>query len=211
MGRQREPFINRVPYYLTTRLLIIPVFHLYFRGRIHGRENVPKTGPLLVVCNHASYFDPPILSSCVNRPVAYMAKEELFNVPILKQLIRLYGAFPVKRTAADRSAIRTSLNALNDGWAMGIFLQGTRTPDGKITEPKLGAAMIAAKANVPILPVSLWGTEKILQGSNIPKAARLTVRIGKLIPAPTATTKEQLQMITDECASIINDMHSLVR
>jgi 1-acyl-sn-glycerol-3-phosphate acyltransferase len=93
----------------------------------------------------------------MRRPVAFMAKEELFRIPVLKQGIELYGAYPVKRGAADRSAIRSALNCLSAGWAVGLFLQGTRTPDARISEPKLGAALIAAKAKVPLLPVSLWG------------------------------------------------------
>ena len=92
-----------------------------------------------------------------------MAKEELFKVPVLKQAIRWYGAYPVKRGSADRSAIREALNQLDQGWAVGIFLQGTRTPDGRIPDPKIGAALIAAKAQVPLLPVSLWGTQHIFR------------------------------------------------
>ena len=188
------------------------MLHVYFRGRIYGSDNVPKEGPLVVVSNHASYFDPPILSSCVRRPVAYMAKEELFNIPALKQVIKLSGAYPVKRTAADRSAIRAAIAALNQGWAAGIFLQGTRSPDERITTPKLGAAMIAAKAKVPLLPVSLWGTQAILQkGSPLPKPVPVTVRIGNLIEAPNSTNKEELQAITDKCAAVINEMHDLGR
>ncbi|WP_204101838.1 MULTISPECIES: lysophospholipid acyltransferase family protein, partial [Spirulina sp. CCY15215] len=106
--------------------------------RIYGVENVPQEGPLVVASNHASNFDPPIVSNCVCRPVAFMAKEELFKVPVLGQAIELYGAYPVKRSSADRSAIKAALSSLNEGWAVGIFLQGTRTLDGKITEPKLG-------------------------------------------------------------------------
>ncbi len=87
------------------------------------RRNVPQSGPLLVVSNHASYFDPPIVSNCVRRPVAYMAKEELFKIPVLAQAIKLYGAYPVSRGSADRNAIRSALEYLNKGWAVGVFLK----------------------------------------------------------------------------------------
>jgi len=188
------------------------MFFLYFRGRVEGIENVPRRGPLVVVGNHGSHLDPPILSGCVNRPVAYMAKEELFEVPILKHAIALYGAYPVKRDTFDRRAIRTALEASQKGWAVGLFLEGTRTPDARIYHPKLGAALIAAKTQAPLLPVSLWGTEKILvSDSPIPRPVPVTVRIGQLISPPKTTRREDLQRVTDKCTSIINAMHDLGR
>lgn len=188
------------------------MLHGYFRGRIYGAENVPQKGPLVVTSNHASDFDPPIVSCCVRRPVAFMAKEELFAIPIFKQAIRLYGAYPVKRGLSDRNAIRAAINALQEGWTAGIFLQGTRTPDARITEPKLGAALIAAKAGVPIVPVSLWGTEKILvAGSSLPRPVPVTVRIGEPIEAPSSTKREELQAVTEKCAVVISALHNLGR
>lgn len=199
-------------YHLFKWSVVSPTLHFYLRGRIYGAEQVPKVGPLVVVSNHASDFDPPLLSCCVGRPVAYMAKEELFQVPILKQAIQLYGAYPVKRGSADRSAIRAALTSLSAGWATGVFLQGTRTPDARITDPKLGAALIAAKAQAPILPVSLWGTERILRsGSPIPRSVPVTVRIGAPIPPPRSGDREELEALTQQCAAIINGLHDLGR
>jgi 1-acyl-sn-glycerol-3-phosphate acyltransferase len=208
----REPFASLVLYHLFKWSVVSPLLHGYFRGRIYGAEKVPLQGPLVVVSNHASYFDPPILSNCMRRPVAFMAKEELFEIPLLKQGIELYGAYPVKRSTGDRGAIRAAVNCLNEGWAVGIFLQGTRTADGRINEPKLGAAMIAAKANVPLLPVSLWGTEKILRkGASFPHPVPVTIRIGELIDAPTSSKREALEVITARCTTAINAMHDLGR
>jgi 1-acyl-sn-glycerol-3-phosphate acyltransferase len=210
--RNREPFINLFLFNFAKWSFISPFYYTYFRGKAYGLEKVPKTGPLVVVCNHGSYYDPPLLSTTIRRPVSFMAKEELFNVPVLKQLIRLYGAYPVKRGSGDRQAIRLALNALKDGWAVGLFLEGTRTNDGRIYEPKLGAALIAAKANAPILPVSLWGVEKIVKkGSAIPQSVPLTLRVGDVIPPPTSTKKEELEEITNRCCRIINEMHDLGR
>ena len=212
MGKNREPFASLALYHAFKWSVVSPVLHAYLRGRVYGTENVPQEGPLLVVSNHASDFDPPILSCCVQRPVAYMAKEELFRVPILKQAITLYGAYPVKRGAADRTAIRSAIECLQAGWAVGVFLQGTRTPDARIPDPKLGAALIAAKVKVPLLPVSLWGTEAIFQkGSPLPRPVPVTVRIGKLIDAPTSTKREELEAITQQCAAAIHAMHDLGR
>ena len=207
---KREPFVSLSLYHLFKWSVVSPMLHVYFRGRIYGAEKVPQTGPLVVVSNHASDFDPPILSCCVRRPVAFMAKEELFDIPIFKRAIALYGAYPVKRTAADRSAIRAAIDKLQAGWAVGLFLQGTRTPDARITEPKLGAAMIAAKVGAPLVPVSLWGTEKILKGS-VPRFVPLTVRIGDVIDPPISTKREELQSVTEKCTTVINAMHALGR
>jgi len=188
------------------------MLHTYFRGRIYGAENVPQTGPLVIVSNHASDFDPPMLSNCMQRPVAFMAKEELFQVPVLKQAITLYGAYPVKRGSPDRSAIRAALASLEQGWAVGVFITGTRTRDGRVTDPKLGAAMIAAKAQAPLLPVSLWGTHAIFQkGSALPRPVPVTVRVGELMPPPTSSKREELEIVTQQCADAINSLLDLGR
>jgi 1-acyl-sn-glycerol-3-phosphate acyltransferase len=212
MGRNREPIASLVLYYAFKWSVVSPVLHAYLRGHIYGAENVPKEGPLVVVSNHASYFDPPIVSNCVGRPVAFMAKEELFNIPLFNQGIKLYGAYPVKRGMGDRAAIRSALDYLSAGWAVGLYLQGTRTPDGRIPHPKSGAAWIAAKANAPLLPVSLWGTQKIItKGSSIPRPAPVTVRIGQVIDAPTSTKREELEAITQQCTTAIHTLHDLGR
>ena len=212
MGKNREPFASLVLYHAFKWSVVSPMLHAYFRGRIYGAEHVPQEGPLVVVCNHASHFDPPIVSSCMRRPVAFMAKEELFNIPVLKHGIKLYGAYPVKRGMADRSAIRSALACLEEGWAIGVFLEGTRTPDARIHDPKLGAALIAAKAKVPLLPVSLWGTQKILvKDSPVPHSVPVTVRIGQVIDAPTSTKREELEAITQKCKEAIHELHDLGR
>lgn len=211
-SRNREPIPSLILYHYFKWSVVSPVLHTYFRVKIYGAEKVPQQGALVVVSNHASDFDPPILSNCVRRPVAFMAKEELFQVPVLKQAISLYGAYPVKRGSADRSAIRSALTYLDQGWATGVFLEGTRTSDGRIHDPKLGAALIAAKAHAPLLPVCLWGTDQIfVSGSPIPRPVPITVRIGELIPAPTSTDREVLEPLTEKCAQEINALHDLGR
>lgn len=212
MTKSREPFASLLLYHAFKWSIVSPVLHAYLRGRIYGAEQVPMTGPLVVVSNHASDFDPPIVSNCLRRPVAFMAKEELFEIPVLKQAIELYGAYPVKRGAADRTAIRSAIACLAQGWAVGVFLEGTRTPDGRIPHPKLGAALIAAKAQVPLLPVSLWGTQAIFgKGSPLPRPVPVTVRIGQVINPPTSTKREDLQAVTQDCAAAIHALHDLGR
>lgn len=212
MAQNREPFVSLVLYHLFKWSVVSPMLHSCLRGRTYGAKQVPMSGPLIVVANHASYFDPPVLSSCLRRPVSFMAKESLFEVPVLAPAIRAYGAYPVKRGSADRSAIRAALQQLENGWAVGIFLEGVRTPDGRVSSPKLGAALIAAKAQVPLLPVSLWGTEKILRkGSAWPRLTPVTVRIGTPITPPPTTNKVELRATTQRCADEIHALHDLGR
>lgn len=212
MSEKREPLSSWASYHLLKWLVVSPLLHTYFRVKIYGAEKVPQSGGLVAVSNHASYFDPPILSNCVRRPVAFMAKEELFNVPVLRQTIQIYGAYPVKRSTSDRAALRAALTAIESGWIAAIFLQGTRSADAKISDPKLGAAWIAAKAQVPLLPISLWGTEKILsKGTLFPKPISITVRIGDAIAPPVASKKADLEATTQQCATAINSLHDLGR
>lgn len=208
----REPISSLVLYRLFKWSIVSPMLHTYFRGRVYGAEHVPREGPLVVVSNHASDFDPPILSCAVGRPVAYMAKEELFQVPVLGRAIQLYGAYPVKRGSADRSALRAAMGMLQQNWAAGVFLSGTRTPDERITDPKLGAAWLAAKTKAPLLPVSLWGTHAIIRkGSALPQPVPLTVRIGEMIAPPAADDRATLEALTQHCADVIHAMHDLGR
>ncbi len=188
----------------------MPVLHSYLRGRVYGAEKIPRDGSFILVCNHASNLDPPLISVSARRPISFMAKEELFRVPGLKQLIEGCGAYPVRRDSSDRAALKAAIKYLKEGWAAGIFLQGTRTESGKVTDPKLGAALIAAKTKSPLIPVSIWGTEKSQTDTGI-LPAPITIRFGDLIPYPQSTKKAELQAVTEQCAAIINQMHDLGR
>lgn len=209
---EREPLSSLLLYRALKWSVIKPIFNTYFQGRVIGLENVPQKGGFVAVSNHASNVDPPFLAICVCRPVAFMAKEELFRVPGLKQFIQAYGAYPVQRGTGDRGAIRAALQALNEGWGVGIFLEGTRTKDGRVSNPKTGAALIAAKAQVPLLPMSLIGTEKIFSGKNaFPQPSPITLRIGEAIAPPPKVKKAYLAETTQICAERINALHDLGR
>lgn len=206
----RESFLSLALYHSLKWPMVVPLFRSYFQGQIVGLENVPQAGPVVVVSNHASNFDPPLLANAVQRPVAFMAKAELFRVPVLATAIRLYGAYSVERGAADRNAIKSALKMGEQGWAIGVFLGGTRTADGRVNKPKRGAALLAAKLQAPLLPVCLWGTEKIEQGG-FPQSTPVTVRIGEAIAPPKSTQRTELETLTQHCADQINALHTLGR
>ncbi len=212
MPRERESFISLFLYHAFKDPFINPFFYGLLRGKVTGTEHIPRKGGFVVASNHGSNFDPPLLSGAVQRPVAYMAKEELFEIPVLKQAIELYGAYPVKRGAVDRTTIKAALAYLENGWGVGIFISGTRTPDGRVTDPKPGAALIAAKGQVPILPVCLWGNHLIEQkGKKLPQSTPVTIRIGELISPPSSTKRSELDRVTNLCATSINQLHDLGR
>jgi 1-acyl-sn-glycerol-3-phosphate acyltransferase len=181
------------------------MFRILFRGRVIGRRNVPMQGSLVVVANHGSHLDPPLLGHALGRPVAFMAKEELFRVPLLGPLIRALAAYPVKRGASDREAIRTATARLNEGWATGVFLDGTRQADGRINQPMPGAALLAARSGSPLLPVAIINSHRALgTGQSMPRLVPIQIRIGEPVPAPASRRKPDLEATTVELQRRIN-------
>jgi len=156
-----------------------------FRLRIEGREHERTTGPLIIAGNHASILDPPLIGMCLRRQSAYMAKEELFAVPILGPWLRSIGSFPVRRGTPDRKAIRRSLEVLERGGVLVIFPEGTRSVDGRLRDPEPGAAMVALRTGVPVLPAAVVNSHRILpKGARWPRFEQVTVRFGPPLTAP---------------------------
>ena len=202
MTRPPRPSLT---YQLVSSLLVFPLFRILFRGRVSGRRNVPMQGSLVVVANHGSHLDPPLLGHALGRPVAFMAKEELFRVPLLGPLIRALAAYPVKRGASDREAIRTATARLNEGWATGVFLDGTRQADGRINQPMPGAALLAARSGSPLLPVAIINSHRALgTGQSLPRLVPIQIRIGEPVPAPASRRKPDLEATTVELQRRIN-------
>ena len=122
---------------------------------VRGGENIPARGPILLAVNHRAYMDPPYLAMVTKRQLHLMAKEELFRIPIFGPYIRAMGAFPVKRGAADRGAIRQAIDELKAGHVLGIFPEGTRADPGTLLPAERGFALIAKQTGIPVVP-SHW-------------------------------------------------------
>ncbi len=193
-------------YNLISSLLVWPLFRILLRGRTSGLAHVPRLGAMVVVANHGSHLDPPLLSHAIGRPVAFMAKEELFRVPLLGPLIRACGAYPVARGASDREAIRTASERLAQGWATGVFLDGTRQDDGRVHAPQAGAALLAARLGVPLLPVAILNSHRALGRTGGLRLVPVHIRIGPLIPPPASRRRGDLDATTQALQRQINDL-----
>lgn len=147
--------------FVVVRAILTGLLKLLVGYSVQGEKNVPREGPLIVISNHLHNGDPLAVAVAVPRPIHYMAKRELFEVPVLGWIIRRGGTFPVDRGAADRKAIRRADATLAQGIALGMFPEGTRSTSGAIKKPLPGAAMIALRSGAPILPVAVTGTERL--------------------------------------------------
>ncbi len=199
----RQSFV----YGCVSYLFVFPIFRFLFRGQTTGISNLPKTGGVVVVSNHGSHLDPPILGHALGRPVAFMAKTELFKVPILSSIISACGAYPVKRGAGDREALRTASNRLIEGWATGVFLDGTRQENGRVNDPKAGAALLSARTGCSILPVAIVNSHRAFpKGSFLPRLVSIHLKVGELIQPPPTRKREDLTLKTKEIQLAINSM-----
>lgn len=140
-----------------------------YRWEVIGREYVPTSGSLIVASNHASNMDPLLLGIAVPRKVRFMAKEELFKNPILGWFCRTLGAFPVRRGASDRNAIKKAFEILSTGQVLAIFPEGTRSKDGQLQQLAPGAMMIAVKSQTTVVPAAIQGSFKLSISNPFPK------------------------------------------
>lgn len=165
------------------------------RWDVKCRENLPASGGVLLVANHTSYWDPVVVICALKRKVHFMAKAELFNIPVIGYVLRISGSFPVRRDKSDREAIRTAVRLLEEGQVVGVFPEGTRSHTGELLKPHLGAAMLASKAKAPMVPIALIGTRGVF--------GRVKMIIGT--PIVSQETKKSSKADLEKASDLVMD------
>lgn len=191
--------------YVVSRPSVWVAFRAMTRMRVRGRSNVPASGPLLVVANHLSVADPPLLGAALPRPVTFMAKEELFRLPG-GLLIRALGAIPVRRTRMSVEALRRALRVLRGGGVLGVFPEGKRSRSCHMEPAEFGTAFIALRSSAPVLPVGIFGSENLERLETALRRPSVTITIGEPFSVPKIEgkiTREQLAHATDVIMSRI--------
>ncbi len=164
--------------------------HILCRWRINNRIKVMPDGPVILVANHISWIDIPLLGVSIPRRIVFMAKKEYFRSPVHVFIMRIFGSFTVERGVVDRTALKLAQEALKNGAALGIFPEGTRSRTQQLQRGRLGAAYIALQNDAYILPVGISGTEKIKQRyenkRKLLHRPEVTVNIGQPFKLPKA-------------------------
>ena len=207
---------TKIPYG-TLRALLTPVLLLAFRPKIKGLRHVPATGPCILASNHLSFSDSIFMPLVVPRKVTYLAKAEYFNSPGVKGFIQkltfiALGQVPVDRSGGRRSeaALLTGLKILSEGDCLGIYPEGTRSPDGRLYKGRTGIARLAMESGAPVVPVAMFNTAEIQPtGKVIPKIMRVKMVFGEPIYFSTpekANDPESLRKATDQIMKKLQEM-----
>jgi 1-acyl-sn-glycerol-3-phosphate acyltransferase len=186
------------------QLVTVGLSTLLYRVRVYGREQVPTRGPILVLCNHQSYYDPIFSQSWVWRPFLFVARQTLFH-GFFGWLIHSLGAIPIRQGQADIRSIRTVIGLLNKGWAVCLYPEGSRTLDGRIAVIKPGFGLISRRAGAPIVPMVIDGAFECWPRTR--KWPRLTGRVGVLYGKPISP--EHVKEAGDE--AFAEELTSLLR
>jgi 1-acyl-sn-glycerol-3-phosphate acyltransferase len=166
--------------YAILKPFAVALMRLLFRLEVVSPEMVPATGPVLIVSNHVSVLDPPLVGGAAPRPLYFMAKEELFRIPLFGRLIRSLNARPVRRDGSDMRALKAALALLQEGHAILVFPEGTRGTEGQgLREGKPGVGMLAVLSGAPVVPVYVSGSGAALpRGRALPRPAKVRVAFG---------------------------------
>jgi len=196
---------NTITYQFVSNIVVFPIFKFLFRGELDGSNNIPDENSFIIVSNHGSLLDPPFLGHALRRKVSFMAKQELFKIPILSQIIKACGAYPVNRGLVDKKSIIIASKKLSNDEIIGIFIDGTRQKDGYVNKPKNGAALIASKTKKLLLPVAIINSHRLVRFKFfLPLFNKVIIRIGKPINYPLSTSKIDLTQTTIKLKNEIN-------
>lgn len=157
---------GREPWSRFTEIILRPQLKLWLNWDFEGLENIPKEGPVILACNHVSYFDPLALSymtDTLGRRTRYLAKSELFKIPLVSTVLKGAGQIPVFRGTGSSAPLAVASEALGAGLVVGIFPEGTTTkdPEFRVSTAKTGAARLSLMTGVPITPAAIWGSHRI--------------------------------------------------
>jgi 1-acyl-sn-glycerol-3-phosphate acyltransferase len=190
--------------YKLFRRIMLALGWLLFGFTVHGAEKVPKEGPLIIAANHRRYADPVFVPMAVPRRMQWMAKKELFVFPFVRFFFFI-GAFPVDRQKGGRAALRTALDLLAAGWALGIFPEGTRRKGYDLEEaPKSGVAMLATRVNAPVLPIFVGRVPNLFERL---RGGRLHVYIGD--PINLYNTKKGRSARREAAGEVLREIYAL--
>lgn len=165
--------------YAFLKPIAVFLMRAWFGLRVRGAEHVPASGPALIVSNHQSILDPPVIGGAARRQIYFLAKAELFRIPMFGPLIHALHARPVRREGSDPRALRTAAQLLGEGKALLVFPEGTRSLNGRLGEGKPGVGMLAVTSGAPVVPVYVSGTlEALPKGSAWPRRSQVSVSFG---------------------------------
>lgn len=197
--------LSRIFYVIV--IYFIAIFaRLFFRVKVSGVENIPTSGGVIVAANHVSYLDIPLLAYSLIRPANFIAKKELFTIPVLGTLLRLLGAIPIDREKIDRSALREITKKLNSGNVVVIYPEGTRSLNGKLQAGKPGVGFIVRMSGKKVVPAAIIGTDKAMpSGRWFLRPYPVTIRFGK--PLDFSEWKEDgkiTKVVMDNIAGLLD-------
>src|SRR5919206_2188709 len=181
-SRARRRGVNRAVYW-TVRAVLQPAMRIWFRLERHGRESIPRRGPVILAANHRSFLDPFVVGVCLRRPVYFVAKQELFAKRWQAWILNALGAFPIRRGESDEESVATAKAILARGDAVVIFPEGTRIRRGSLGRPKRGVGRLALETGAPVVPIAVAGTENTRRGWVV-RPAQVRARCGRPLTFP---------------------------
>jgi len=198
---------QKLIYQLVSKLFVLPIYKFVFRGHLIGIENIPQKNAFIMVSNHGSLLDPPLLGHALGRNISFMAKAELFKIPFLGFVIKACGAYPVKRGIADKNTIKTACKKLSNNNSIGIFIDGTRQKNGRVNKPKQGAALLAFKNQKLLLPVAIVNSHRLIRFRYfIPLFSKIVIKVGKPVQPPQSSSRHDLNSVTMHLQDKINNL-----